>query len=126
MNNMTMNLHTVRATRVQRRCINGTWQLSITAAIEDDSQVIFTLFADTREALELVSRDDEHVRITDVTPAIEYSDKPFDMLDNMSGGDNADSVREMYRDEQDGEITQDDVDEPGSLFSPQSSAGEIK
>ena len=87
MNNIAFNLHTTRGVRIQRRCLNGTWQLQITADLEDDAQARFTLFAETREALDVALLDDEHCRITGGESTVEYSDKPFSAESSADRGE---------------------------------------
>ena len=85
MNNLSFNLHTARGVRMQRRCLNGTWQLQIIVELEDDAQADFTVFADTREALDVVMRDDEYCRITHGESTVEHSDKPFSAESSANG-----------------------------------------
>lgn len=85
MNNVSLNLHTARGVRMQRRCLNGTWQLQITVDLENDGRACLTIFADTREALDVVVRDDEHCRITGGESKVEYSATPFAVETSAEG-----------------------------------------
>ena len=80
MNVTSLNLHTARRVRAQRHCINGTWQLQITVDLEDDSVTTFTIYAETRDALDVAWSADEYVRLTSSETEMETSVEPFDML----------------------------------------------
>lgn len=86
MNVASINLHTARKISAQRMCINGTWQLRIAVRLEDDAETVLTIFAETREALDLAWSDDEHCRITSDESVVEYSAAPFAPVPSSSTG----------------------------------------
>jgi hypothetical protein len=88
MNSFSLNLHTARRIWMQRRCLNGTWQLQIVIDVGDDEQReqhYVTVFADSREALDLVLADDEYCRITGGDSKVEYSSAPFSAESSANG-----------------------------------------
>lgn len=77
MNNVSLNLHTAQGIQIRRYCINGNWQLRIAIDLENDGQANLTVFADTREALDVEFQEETHCRIVSDDPVIEYSKTPF-------------------------------------------------